>query len=149
MESNWLKIPGFLWYVKSFWHQILTVSDGKFLNVFVISKLSGWRCLDICTKLKISNSLHLVRVFLLKISDYLILKKMVVQSLIHTFLVSSLFQEEISTCVAVCTCYVIDTCNHQWSIIFLPRTVGTSFLLVTLTTNKAECEWTQTLSMIT
>ena len=39
-----------------------------------------------------------------------------------------LFREETSACVAVQTCYVVDACDHVWSIILLA-----SFVLVTLT----------------
>ena len=44
----------------------------------------------------------------------------------------SLFQEEISACTAVHTCYVMDACNQVRSIILLPCMMGTSFLLVGL-----------------
>ena len=44
----------------------------------------------------------------------------------------SLFQEEISACAAVHTCYVMDACNQVQSIILLPCMMGTSFLLVEL-----------------
>ena len=45
---------------------------------------------------------------------------------------NSLFQEEISACVAVHTRYVKDTCNCVQSIIFLPVMVVMSFVLLML-----------------
>ena len=45
----------------------------------------------------------------------------------------SLFQEEISACAAVHTCYVMDACDHVQPIILLPPMMGTSFALVALT----------------
>ena len=49
---------------------------------------------------------------------------------LHTF--HSLFWEEISAFAAVDRCYVMGTCYHVWSIVLLPRMVGTSFVLVLL-----------------
>ena len=46
--------------------------------------------------------------------------------------VLSLFLEEISPCVAVHTCYVMDACNRVRSIILLLHMAGTSFMLVVL-----------------
>ena len=48
--------------------------------------------------------------------------------------ISSLFQEEISSCTAVHMHYVLDACNHVWSRILLLHMVGgTSSMLVLLT----------------
>ena len=44
----------------------------------------------------------------------------------------SLFWEEISACVAVHMCYVMDACDHVRSIILLPPMMGTSFMLIVL-----------------
>ena len=52
---------------------------------------------------------------------------------IHDYFTSRLFQEDISACVAVHMCYVIDTCYHVLSIILLPDMMGLSFVLVALT----------------
>ena len=45
----------------------------------------------------------------------------------------SVFREEISACAVVHTRYVMDTCGRVRPIILLPPTMGTSFVLVTLT----------------
>ena len=44
----------------------------------------------------------------------------------------NLFQEEISACAAVHTCYVKDACNRVQSIILLPCMMGMSFVPVVL-----------------
>ena len=46
---------------------------------------------------------------------------------------NSLFQEKMSACAAINTCYIMDVCNCVQSIIFLPPMMRTSFVLVALT----------------
>ena len=46
---------------------------------------------------------------------------------------ASLFQEEISACAAVHTCYVMDVCDCVRPVILLPPMMRTSFVLVALT----------------
>ena len=58
---------------------------------------------------------------------------------ITSFNTISLFQEEISACAAIHTCYVMDACGCVQIIIFFA-------LYDACRTNKADCQWTETLS---